>query len=459
MTSDMFGTERMVGEYGLWPIKLGGSWSWGGAPGYGDLRPSANSYNPDTTIWQSRRLLFTVGRFAKTITTLAFILGVFYPTFASESYPNARCKYNVRDVAFVNVHGKSWQLQLVKPNKVDDNQFEQWNETLRAKLDRSNVGYVWLQADSKQAAQLLDHIGQQESASPAMALTGPAGLVIPFGESANEQTRLADELVKMLESPARREILDNLVDALCVVVLVESDDEDKNAACRQTLVTAIDKMERQMWTLEKPTDKGPVLVTISNQQKIAESWLLKSLAIENDDLPAVAIVFGQGRRLGEVLTGDEITVEKIVGRASVCGQDCECDLNRDWLYGQQMIHLWSKQHELAAERSLSFDPNSAFVIAEVAQIIQKSSTGLVQNQRVDLGGGLVVHDLDHIGEGQNANSEQTPAKPSVNSKTADSPSDVGIQNRDQSVAIPWTLLIVLLALVIMSGVFLKRKLG
>ncbi|MFT5304459.1 MAG: hypothetical protein ACI814_005287, partial [Mariniblastus sp.] len=48
------------------------------------------------------------------------------------------CKYSVRDVAFVNVHGRAWQLKLIKPSVVDPQQFGEWNQTLKSKLKDSN---------------------------------------------------------------------------------------------------------------------------------------------------------------------------------------------------------------------------------------------------------------------------------------------------------------------------------
>lgn len=304
------------------------------------------------------------------------------------------CKYSVRDVAFVNVHGRAWQLKLIKPSVVDPQQFGEWNQTLKSKLKNSNVGHVWLAQDSEQARSLGDALTSGQ-AIPQMVLVGPDGQGIDISQEVNEASSFESKIDGLLTSPARKQILDKLVERLCVVLVVESGTE-QDQVVNEIVKQAVGKIDKQMWMMEKPTDQGPAIVKISAKAIKQEKWLLASLGIKPLQTPAVAIVYGQGRRLGEVLTGDAIEIQKIVGRASVCGHDCECNLNRDWLYGQQMVHVWDKALERRAEQSLSFDPHSAFVVAEVAQIIQKNANGLPPNERVNLGGGLLIHDLDAL---------------------------------------------------------------
>ncbi len=310
----------------------------------------------------------------------------------------SRCKYSVRDVAFVNVHGKPWQLQLIKPVNVPLQQFESWNAILKSRLADSNVGFIWHDSDSDQAMRLVERASIVKVAAamepPLMFLTGPDEEAIPCSRS-QAAISFDQQIGRLIDSPIRQEILHQLVDSLCVIVLVESGDEPDGHAV-ETLNSAIDQVHKQMWAMEKPTEKGPALVRLSVDQAAGEAWLLKSLGIRNQGLPAVAVVYGQGRRLGDVLTGADIAVEKIVGRVSICGRDCECDLDRDWLYRTQLIHVWSSELERKAESSLSFDPRSGWVIAEVAQILQKNRTRLAADERVDLGGGLLIHDLDPI---------------------------------------------------------------
>ena len=370
------------------------------------------------------------------------------------------CQYSVRDVAFVNVHGKSWQLQLIKPANVETKKFDQWNETLHTKLAQSNVGVVWLDAGSSQAEWLNNQIGLNHSDLPKMSLTGPGERVIPFDFAGENGQSFEEALDQLLDSPARQKILESVADALCVLILVESADRKKDALAQEACSAAIKQLNAQMWTLEKPTDQGPAFLKISAAQHSSEHWLLESLGIKNHSLPAVAIVYGQGRRLGEVLTGNDISAGKILGRASICGRDCECNLNRDWLYGVQMIHVWDRQLERAAEQSLSFDPKSAFVIAEVAQIIKKNSSNPAPDDRVDLGAGLIVHDLDPVPSSGIANENELP-DPAPPRPLAEDPVPPRSSNdappASQNLTIPWPLMIGLLGVLVAAIAWFQLK--
>lgn len=362
---------------------------------------SMHQIHADHPIQNPIRRWMGVSTLATSITILAAILMAAIPISQASSpltRNGMRCQYSVRDVAFVNLNGSPWQIQLIKPIGDQAPQLKTWSKTLTQELADSNVSHVWFSADSIQAKRIFDHSKSNAPAArkrttPQMIMTGPHDQIISFPES---NRNLADQLKRLTTSPARREIIDHVVDSLCVFVLIESGDPKLDSATHQTVTQAIEQVNRQMWTLEKPTDQGPVLVTIPHATLTDESWLLASLGIENTTTPSVAIVYGQGRRLGEVLTADAITVKNLVARASICGQDCECSLDRDWLYGRQVIHTWDASHELAAESSLTFDPHSAFVMAEVSQIVQKNSGQKSGTGRVLLGGGLVIHDLDPI---------------------------------------------------------------
>ena len=315
-----------------------------------------------------------------------------------------RCKYSVRDVAFVNVHGKSWQLRLVKPPGISSESFETWNLALRNQLSDSNIAYAWHDSESD--------IGKQIRRSNPNADQLPLMDLVRLGVTENpvgvpSTIKLEQGLRLLSQSPARNEIFSKVVDDLCVFLLVESGDKSKDAAAKSELMAAVKRVNDQMWTLEKPTDSGPSFVVVPKSRRLEEKWLLSSLGIADDSQPAVAVIYGQGRLLGGVLFGDEITVDAIVTRASICGQDCECSLNRNWLYGVQILHRWNKTLERRSEESLDFDPNSAFVIAEVAQILQKNAGQITQAPPVMLGGGLVIHDLTDLNPDSNLEIDKT----------------------------------------------------
>ena len=304
---------------------------------------------------------------------------------------NPRCKYSVRDVAFVNVHGKSWQLEIVKPTSVTEAEFSRWNQTLKTGLATTNLGYVWLDPDSSRAEFLRAEVDMTSDLN--MYLTNDAESIIPFSVGTSNFT---DQIETIVHSPIRKELLNQLTDSLCVFVLVTGDDESKNEIARRAVDLAIQQTEKQLWMMEKASSKGPSVVEIE-YDNAGERVTLRTAGIgplRADELPAVAIMFGQARRLGDVITRNEISKDRLISLAALCGSDCECELDRDWLYGDQMVHDWTIDLERDAERELSFDPKSAFVVAEIAQIMRKNNSKAPGNSFVDMGAGLVIHDLD-----------------------------------------------------------------
>lgn len=326
------------------------------------------------------------------------IIGVLSATsFADPAKSVLRCKYSVRDVAFVNVHGKAWRLCLIKPPNLDEQTFGKWSSDLRTQLERSNVGHVWLADDSDEAASLRRQAAvvkaeaQSAPELPQMFLVAPDGRLehlIP-----DSSLSFSANIQRLISSSARTKVLEQVVDSLCVFVVFESGDPAKDSKIRIIVEAAVERVNHQMWTLEKPTDKGPAMVVVDSSQP-DEAAFMSSVGVDSGGLPAVAVIYGQGRRLGSVLKGDDIGLEKLIGRASICGQDCECELNREWLYRDQMIHVWNQRLEREVENSLTFDPRSAFVVAEVTQILNKNNSQLVDESQFDLGGGLIIHDLE-----------------------------------------------------------------
>ncbi len=310
------------------------------------------------------------------------------------NHPSLPCKYSVRDVGFVDVHGPTWQLRLLKP-ALEANEFESLAGHVAKILDRSNVGHLWLAANAEEAKQILASTEEQgvwgELLSPDGKKTPLSGL--PNFDASDHIKRTVESLV---QSENRNRLLMESSKRLCVVWVVESTNEEKNRLASQAADRAVATLEKQMWTLEKAVERPPIKIQITREQFEADLGL--KLSFPNEDEPSVAIIYGQGRILGDVLSGSNIDGKKIVNLASITGRDCECDLDRQWLYGKQILHRWSLELERAAETTLNFDPHSNIVKAEVAQIIRKTGTRKDDSgfDSVNLGSGLVIHDLDAL---------------------------------------------------------------
>ena len=109
---------------------------------------------------------------------------------------------------------------------------------------------------------------------PMMFLSGPQGVTLPLAVESN--LPFEQQIDLLVDSPARKKILNQLVDSLCVVLLIESGGQADSKAMTAAK-SAIAQVNNQMWTLEKPTDKGPALETVSVEDVKNEKWLLSSL--------------------------------------------------------------------------------------------------------------------------------------------------------------------------------------
>ena len=121
--------------------------------------------------------------------------------------------------------------------------------------------------------------------------------------------------------------------------------------------------------------------------------------------------------------------------------------------------------ERRAEASLDFDPNSAFVMAEVAQILQKNAGQINQAPPVMLGGGLVIHELADLDADRNLEldleaSEVVEGSSSndVGEKETVEPSEaLAFDDRKSVIAVPWTILVLFSGLVLMFALFLISR--
>ena len=66
-----------------------------------------------------------------------------------------------------------------------------------------------------------------------------------------------------------------------------------------------------------------------------------------------------------------ITATALRERLVLVGQDCECDLDREWLRGPLIPARWDESMQQAAVKRLGFDPESPMVRSEVARIVER----------------------------------------------------------------------------------------
>ncbi|MCG8509273.1 MAG: hypothetical protein MI741_08600, partial [Rhodospirillales bacterium] len=191
----------------------------------------------------------------------------------------------------------------------------------------------------------------------------------------------------LVESPVRGKIIPKLLTTYCTLLVVEGDDAAVNQRMAEATKAAVVQMNQSMELVDKPVQNGPFMTTIKRSQQEQERWLLWGVQLDEAARRdgAVAVVFGRGRRIGDVLAGPSVTQKSIFNILAVVGRSCECDLDRGWLYGQMMPHVWDIELRKAALRDLGFDADSPMVKSEISRILSHGAGAALPGDRV--GGG------------------------------------------------------------------------
>lgn len=343
----------------------------------------------------------------------------------SECTASTLCKYSVRDVGFVEVHSFGWQLTLAKPDGISESEFVELDKQIHSVLEKTNVSHLWVSLDSQSFQNQIASV--KNPAQNAAEITGilsntkdQCHVFSDWDLTRENRSRTLQALELLVGDPIRNQILNGCSRSLCVVVLIEGNDVGANARAGKLLTATTQKLEKQMWLLEKPTESPPQSLLISVDQTAEATWLKRTLGLPDPNQPCFGIFYGQGRRLGEWIPLKDATVDKLVGRASICGGDCECDLDRDWLYGHQFIHRWEKSLERQAEETLNFDPHAAYVKSEVATIVRKAGRNAGNTPSINLGPGLIIHDLEPL-ESNSQPPQKVEPNASQSPSTAQSP--------------------------------------
>ena len=389
------------------------------------------------------------------------------------------CKYSVRDLAFVDIHDSEWVLMAVQSPDTSKPQSDEWHTTITGALENTNVRCQWLAPTSSDAATVRQ-LFTDHSQPLLLAVRGPDGVTTPLwpkhlkAQEPSAAVAMQSALSHLIESPSRDEVLNETVTALCVLLIVDGSDtsDARRESIHRTVRTAADQVATRSWALDKATQRGPQVVVVSAEERARERWLLWSIGLDaNATDSAVAVIYGAGRCLGETVYGDEIDEERLVRLASVCGRDCECDLDRRWLYGRQMLLRWGERRAILAESHLDFDPQSAMVIAETNAILSRATAR--RPRASDLPSpGLIIHDLAPLGDsekhddadgtGVDANQvtleKRNPSNDASDEQLADAERNaIATDAQPGPSTAPWLLVGMILAAAVLAATYVLRQ--
>jgi hypothetical protein len=284
------------------------------------------------------------------------------------------CRYNVRDLGFVDLESQVYQLILADLPTLTQDRREKIARIAEGALLDSNV---ILAGKSSDTAPGLVRADSAVLRSPDGDLLGIAlggaidGAELPPG--------LEDLLASLTTSPTRETLVRHASEGFAALLLVEGTDPLTNRRAREIASESIEQVRGQMASLPKPIAHPPAVVPLTAPEFARERVLLWSLGFGTNGPgpePTLAIVYGRARRIGPLLRGEAITTARIHHVLATIGADCECGLDLSWTRGKPLPVRWPASVHTRVVKGLGFDPESPRVKLEAAQILGKRATAI-----------------------------------------------------------------------------------
>lgn len=324
------------------------------------------------------------------------------------------CRYNVRDLGFVDLESQVYQLLLPDLATLSKDRREKIGRMVDAALLDSNV---ILPATSSETAP--GQVG-----ADTVVLRSPDGerLGIALGgaiDGAELPPGLEGVLASLITSPAREALVRHASEGFAALLLVEGTDPLANRRAREIASESIDQVRGQMASLPKTIAQPPTLIPLSTSEFARERVLLWSLGFGTNSSgpePTLAIVYGRARRIGPLLRGEAITTARIHHVLATIGADCECGLDLSWTRGKPLPVRWPASVHTRVVKGLGFDPESPRVKLEAAQILGKRATAITPSigyREIDLDAPAATNETQ--------NTSPSPSEPRTPTQIAASP--------------------------------------
>jgi hypothetical protein len=291
------------------------------------------------------------------------------------------CKYNVRETGFVDLGVEPYYFYGYIKNDTPADIASSFKGVLSAAFMDSNIRPEAINTDQEKQHPALEYLESLQIKSlPAGVLVSPDGqaLAVPVAEPDRPfKDTLWAAAGYILSSPKREEILQHVIEAYCVVLLIEGTNIQKNAEAKAIACDAIKRIESQMGILPKPIARPPVMVVVDSKSLSQEKVLLWSLGLNAQDItaPHIAIIYGKARWIGPLLKGEELTEANLTNLLFIIGDDCECGLDHRWAQGTMLPVKWDQKLQAKAAANLGFDPENPMIKMEICSIVGRGIGG------------------------------------------------------------------------------------
>jgi hypothetical protein len=291
------------------------------------------------------------------------------------------CRYNVRETGFVDLDVERYYFYGYINKDTPADIASGFSQISSAAFMDSNIKPEVISTDPQKDHPALEYLKSSQIKSfPAAVLVSPDGQSLAV--SVTEPNRpfrdaLQAALNDILSSPKREEILQHVIEAYCVVLLIEGSDTQKNQEAKAAAYDAIKRIEAQMGMLPKPIAHPPALVVADSKSLRQEKVLLWSLGLDAQEVtePHIAVIYGKARWIGPLLKGQEITEANLANILFVIGDDCECGMDHRWLQGTMLPVKWDQKLQAKAAANLGFDPENPMIKMEISSIVGRGIGG------------------------------------------------------------------------------------
>jgi hypothetical protein len=284
----------------------------------------------------------------------------------------AACKYNVRDVGFVDFGTDVYRLYGYVSDDADSDFQEHLKDLSETIFADSNVQFELISDEGgtdPQAAELLTQLRIEAFPTAVLSMKEREPLIIPM---MTDREQVAATFKGLVSSPLRETLQKKLRDVYALVLFVHGTDTEKNDQSRNVVQSAISQITQVMGAMPKASGNPPELLELPLAQREQERILLWSLGIDPvDSHPVAVILYGRGRMLGQALKGLDISERKLDQYLSIIGLDCECGLDRRWMTGRRVPLTWDQHTQHQVAQALEFDPENPMVKMEISRILMK----------------------------------------------------------------------------------------
>ena len=291
------------------------------------------------------------------------------------------CRFNVRDVGFVDLGSEPYSLYIFVGDSMPATERESLQSIATATFYDSNVKTRLLPlGQARQGGAKVFLPDGFTGETPAAVLVSPdqkTTLPVPLAKDGVPILQTAwDALESVLDTSRRNAVLRQVFACYGVVLIIEGRDAGENRRVRSMADAVISEITAKLPGLEKEIKQPPVVEVISPDDFPVERVFLWSLGIREVLLsPQVVILYGRGRMIGPVLSGERLSQASVSAILNTIGLNCECGLDRKWMQGVMVPLKWDRDRKQEIAKQLGFNPESPEIRIEMSQILAKGGVG------------------------------------------------------------------------------------